>query len=193
MNIDIICPLYNTEQILKEQNAIYKVIEPQEFSHSLTREKEAFESDADILVFITQDIIIKDEMWLYHLVKDIENEKCDAAYSRQLCDNNSIEKYTRELNYPKESYTIKYCADSKVIHSHEFTFKQQYDRYYITGKFFKQNDYLNEYKVNDSGFSMAKYILKRAIQEKNLNAIIRFLPNMSARLIGMKVGKITYK
>ena len=90
-------------------------------------------------------------------------------------------------------YTIKYCADSKVIHSPEFTFKQQYDRYYITGKFFKQNDYLNEYKVNDSGFSMAKYILKRAIQEKNLNAIIRFLPNMSARLIGMKVGKITYK
>ena len=48
----------NTEQILKEQNAIYKVIEPQEFSHSLTREKEAFESDADILVFITQDIIL---------------------------------------------------------------------------------------------------------------------------------------
>ena len=68
-----------TEEILKHIQAVYKVIEPQEFSHSLTREKEAFESEADILVFITQDIIIKDDMWLYYLVKDIENRKCDAS------------------------------------------------------------------------------------------------------------------
>ncbi len=240
----------HTEQILKAINANYKTIEPQEFSHSLIREKEAFESSADILVFITQDIIIEDDMWLYYLVKDIENGKCEASYSNQICINNSIEKYTRELNYPNESsfvnkddinklqlrtfffsdassaikkdifiklngydnkdlpisedmyiaykliindYTIKYCADSKVIHSHNFTLKQLYSRYYLTGKFFKQNEYLNCYKVNNSGFDMAKYVLKRAIQEKNIKVLIQFVPNMLARFIGMKVGKITYK
>ena len=90
-------------------------------------------------------------------------------------------------------YIIKYCADSKVIHSHDFSFKQQYDRYYLTGKFFKQNNYLNNYKVNNSGFRMAKYVLKRTIQERNFKVLMKFMPNMLARFIGMKVGKISGK
>lgn len=236
-----------TEYILKNIKATYRVIEKEEFSHSLTREKEAFESNADIIVFITQDIIIEDDMWLYYLVKDIESEKCDASYSRQICNNSDIiEKYTKELNYPDKShyktkkdienmqiktfffsdtssairrdifiklngydkkklptnedmylayklimngYTIKYCADSKVIHSHDFSFKEQYRRYYDTGKFFKENEYLNQYKVNDSGISMASYVLKRALQDRNIKVLVKFIPNMIARIIGMKIGK----
>lgn len=236
----------NTEDVLKKIKANYRLIEMNDFSHSLVREKEAFDSNADIVVFITQDIIVEDDMWLHNLVKDIEHGKCEASYSKQLCNNNTIEKYTRELNYPNESnyvtksdidrlqlrtfffsdassaikreifvelngydnknlpinedmyiayklimngYTIKYCEDSQVIHSHNFTLKQIYNRYYLTGKFFKQNSYLNKYKVNDSGFKMAKYVLKRALQDKNWKALIHFLPNMAVRFIGMKVGK----
>lgn len=237
----------NTEEILKELGAVYKVIEVQEFSHSLIREKEAFESEADILVFITQDIRIEKEDWLYKLVNPIEKEECDATYSRQLCVDNSIEKYTRELNYPKESkivskqdinrlglktfffsdassavkretfiklngydnkhlaisedmyiayklimndYKIKYCADSEIIHFHKFSLRQQYKRYYDTGKFFKENNYLNKYKVNQTGSNLAKYVLKRAWQDKNWKVIIKFIPNMAVRFIGMKVGKM---
>ncbi len=238
----------NTEEKLKKLKLKYKKIKKQDFSHSLTREKVAFESKADILVFITQDVIIEREDWLYNLTKDIENGKVDACYSRQLCNNNTIEKYTRECNYPAESkivskedikkmglkafffsdassaikretfvklngydhknlvisedmyiayklitndYKIKYCADSEVIHSHTFTLKQYYDRYKDTGKFFKENSYLNKYKVNQAGGSMAKYVLRRAIQDKNWSVLVRFIPNMAARFIGMKVGKIT--
>ena len=235
-----------TEEILKQINATYKVIEPKDFSHSSTREKEAFESDADILVFVTQDVIIKDDMWLYNLVKDIESGKCEAAYSRQICDNNSIEKYTRRYNYPKETcyktkadiekmqlqtfffsdassaikretfvklkgydgkvfptnedmyiayklimngYTIKYEADSEVIHSHDFTYKEQYKRYYDTGKFFYQNSYFDKYKVKNSGFNLAMYVLKSAIKDMNFKAIIKFVPNMLARYFGMRKGR----
>lgn len=239
----------NTEKILEKlDNCIYSVIEAKEFSHSLTREKEAFKSDADIIVFITQDVIIERTDWLYNLTKDIENGKVDDCYSRQLCNNNSIEKYTRESNYPSESkivskndieklglktfffsdassaikretfvklngydgkkllisedmyiayklimngYKIKYCADSEVVHSHNFTLKQQYKRYYDTGKFFKENDYLNKYKVNQAGGSLAKYILKRAWQDKNWKVLVQFVPNMAARFIGMKMGKLS--
>ena len=238
----------NTEEILKKlDNCTYIVIEPKEFSHSLTREQEAYKSDADIIVFITQDVIIERTDWLYNLTKDIENGQVDACYSRQLCNNNSIEKYTRESNYPSKSkivskedikelglktfffsdassaikretfvklngydrkklvisedmyiayklimndYKIKYCADSEVVHSHNFTLKQQYKRYYDTGKFFKENDYLNKYKVNQAGGSLAKYVLKRAWQDKNWKVLIKFVPNMAARFIGMKMGKI---
>lgn len=235
-----------TEEKVKKFNCKYKLIEAKDFSHSLTREKEAFESDADILVFVTQDIIIEKKNWLEKLTLPIINGEADACFSRQICTNNSIEKYTRESNYPKESrivsssdvkkqglnafffsdassaikretfvklngydgknfptnedmyiayklitngYKIKYCADSEVIHSHKFNLKQQYKRYYATGQFFKQNEYLNNYKVNKSGAGLAKYVLKRAIQDKNIKVIINFIPNMAARFIGMKMGK----
>ena len=86
-------------------------------------------------------------------------------------------------------YRIKYTADSEVIHSHDFTLKQQYNRYYDTGKFFKQNSYLNSYKVNSTGGKLAIYILKRAIKERNWKVMIEWIPNMGVRFIGMKMGK----
>ena len=45
----------------KLEKAELRVIPISEFSHSLTREKAAMESDSDIVVFITQDIVIKDK------------------------------------------------------------------------------------------------------------------------------------
>lgn len=236
----------NTEEILKELKIEYTKIKKEEFSHSLTREQAALSSKADIIVFITQDINLKRDDWLYNLTKDIISGKVDACYSKQICNNNTIEKYTREYNYQTESkivtkddieklglktfffsdaasainakifkelkgydgkklptnedmyiayklitngYKIKYCADSEVIHSHTFTLKQYYDRYKKTGEFFKDNKYLNKYKVNKAGGSMAIYILKRALQDKNWRVIIRYIPNMLARYIGMKMGE----
>jgi len=236
----------NTENVMKQNNINYDLIEISDFSHSLTREKYALESKADVVVFITQDIIIKNKDWLFELVNPIINKEAAACFSRQLCDNKSIEKYTRELNYLDESYInskedidkkglrtfffsdassaiakdvfvelngydnknlpisedmyiaykiimnnykIKYCAKSVVIHSHKFSLKQIYDRYKLTGLFFKQNSYLDKFGTNKSGGGMAKYVIKRALQEKNINALLEFIPNMAARFIGMKVGK----
>nr|WP_283625043.1 hypothetical protein [Clostridium butyricum] len=56
-------------------------------------------------------------------------------------------------------YRIKYCADSEVYHSHDFTYRQLYKRYYDTGIFFKQNKYFKDYKSNESGVDLAKYEL----------------------------------
>ena len=97
----------DTEKIVKElDNCVYKVIESKDFSHSFTREQEAFESDADIVVFVTQDVIIKRKDWLTNLIKPIAKKECVASYSRQICTNNSIEKYTRESNYPNKSKLV---------------------------------------------------------------------------------------
>lgn len=240
----------NIEEILESLDCNYEMIEREEFSHSLTRERMANKCKADIIVFITQDVIIKSESWLKNLIKGIEENECEAAFSRQICTNSTIEKYTRERNYPDKSYVktkedirkmginafffsdassavkreifvelngydgknfptnedmylayklltngyrIKYCADSEVEHSHKFTFKQLYKRYYDTGVFFSQNKYLNNYKVNQAGGGMAKYVLKRAIQDKNFTVLIRFVPDMAARYIGMKMGKFNEK
>ncbi len=236
-----------TEKYLIDNGIWYRKIKKSEFSHSLSREKEALESDSDILVFVTQDVVIDDELWLYNLVKDIGDNGIVAAYSRQLTKYNNIEKYTRESNYPAVSkvvskddipklglkafffsdassaidakifkklngydgkvlptnedmyiaykiinngYKIKYCAESVVHHSHNFTLKEVYKRYKLTGEFFKQNSYLDNYGTNKSGGGLAKYIFKKALQEKNFKVLLRFLPDMSVRFIGMKVGKM---
>ena len=95
------------DKIVREMDKVeLTVISIDEFSHSLTRERAAMESNSDILVFITQDIIIKDKKWLSKLCKPIYEGKCEAAFSRQICDNQSIEKYTRVNNYPKESRIV---------------------------------------------------------------------------------------
>lgn len=236
----------NSEKILKENKLNYILIDKKDFSHSLTREKEAMKSKSDIIVFISQDIVIENTDYLYNLVNPIVNGEADACYSRQLTKFDNIEKYTRESNYPDKSiikskddieklglktfffsdassavnakvfkklngydgknlpinedmyfayklimngYKIKYCADSVCYHSHNFKLKELYDRYKLTGRFFKENSYIDNFGTNKSGGGLAKYILKRAIKDKNIKVLIRFVPDMAARYIGMKVGK----
>lgn len=96
----------NTEQLLNKLNLDYTSIEPKDFSHSLTRENIAMKSKADILVFITQDIEIRNEDWLEKLVMPIINSEAEASFSRQLTKYDNLEKYTRERNYPDESYIV---------------------------------------------------------------------------------------
>ena len=236
----------NTEDILKDLKANYKKIKKEEFSHSKTREEMAFSSDGDIIVFISQDVKMKNNQWLKNLVLPIINGEVEASFSRQLPENNTIEKYVREKNYPKESrivskddidrlgvltffysdassaikasvykklngydgkrliinedmylaeklinagYRIKYCSDSEIYHSHVFTLKELYKRYFDTGVFFKQNSQFLNYKSNESGVDLAKYVFKAALKEKNIGVLINILPNFGARFIGNELGK----
>ena len=87
-------------------------------------------------------------------------------------------------------YTINYEAESIVYHSHNFKLKELYNRYKLTGKFFKENSYLDQYGTTKAGGGLAKYILKRALQERNFKVLLRYPFDMAIRLIGMKVGKI---
>lgn len=235
-----------SEEILKNNNLNYEVIKKEDFSHSTARENAARKSDADIIVFITQDIVIEATDWLEKLVNPIINEEADACYSRQLTKYNNIEKYTRESNYPDKSfiktkedikemglktffysdassainakifkelnyydgkrfmfnedmyiayklinngYRIKYCADSVIYHSHKFTIKQIYDRYKDSGSFFKENKYMDQYGTTGSGAKLAKYVLKRILQEHRFDLLFRYPFDMAARLFGMKAGK----
>jgi rhamnosyltransferase len=96
----------NTEDLLNKLAVSYTTINPTEFSHSLTREKAAMSSKGDIIVFITQDIVIENEEWLSRLTEPIINGECEASFSRQLCNNKSIERYTRINNYPEEGRIV---------------------------------------------------------------------------------------
>lgn len=235
-----------SESILKEKNANYRLIEKEQFSHSKTREEEAFAAKGDIIVFITQDIIIEDKHWLYNLTKDIKSGICDAAFSKQICDNKTIERYTRMKNYPDKSrivskddiktlgimtyfysdasaaikkdvfvklkgydgkllltnedmyisyklinnnYKIKYCANSKVIHSHKYTYSQLFKRYFDQGVFLKQHKYIYDSGAGSSALSLLKFVLKQSIKEKNFKAFFDIIPNFGVRFIADRLGR----
>ncbi len=86
------------------------------------------------------------------------------------------------------NYKVKYCADSVVIHSHNFTLKELYERYKLTGQFMKQNQDISQYSTTKAGGGLAIFILRGIVTDMNIKAIVRYPFDMAARLIGMKVG-----
>lgn len=236
----------NTEALLKKHNATYEKIAPQAFSHSLTREKAAMSAKGDIVVFLTQDVEIKDSEFLHKLTQPVINGDAAAAYARQLSKYNNIEKYTRESNYPEQSFTVSktdiprlglktfffsdaagaidkqifqklkgydkkdfpfsedmyfahkliihdykigYCAEAQVYHSHNLSLKQLYNRYKLTGKFMNQNPEIKKYGTTSSGAKLAKYVLKRILQDRKVKLLLLYPFDMSARYLGMKAGE----
>lgn len=235
-----------TEEILKEKELNYVKIKVTEFSHSRTREEYGMKAKGEILVFITQDVQIVEDCWLRNLVKPIEQGECEASFSRQICEENIMERYVREKNYPEVSrivtkgdidkyglmtffysdassaikasvfkelngydgkdhiisedmyiahkiidkgYRIKYCSDSKVVHYHNFTLKQIFNRYFDTGVFFRKNPVFLNYKTSDSGMKMARYVILESLKEGNLKVTMKAIPNFAARLIGSYLGR----
>lgn len=105
-NIDI--SIYN--------NIVVKHISKSEFDHGATRHLGATLSDADIMIFMTQDAIPYDLNLIEKLIEGFNDEDVKAVYARQLPkkDCNIIEKYTRAFNYPKESRLKSYEDINKL-------------------------------------------------------------------------------
>lgn len=160
-----------TEMILKKLNANYIQIEPSEFSHSTSREMMARKSIADIIVFVSQDIKIIREDWLYFLTKDIAENNCEAAYSRQIADKNNIEKYTREKNYGRQSF-IKSKSDIERMGLNTFFFSDASSainrkifeelNYYDGKRFSSNEDQYIAYKLIMAGYRI-KYCAKSEV------------------------------
>lgn len=101
---------YPIAQRLSELSFEYQLIhvKKENFDHGGTRNLGAEQSDADIMVFMTQDAVPADERLIEKLVEafDATEEKEGAvavAYARQLPaeDCGIIERYTRQFNYPE--------------------------------------------------------------------------------------------
>lgn len=98
----------------------------------------------------------------------------DMLYSKIILDN---------------GYKKKYCADAVVEHSHRYTLKQLYKRYYDTGVFHSKVKIFDEYKSTDSGIKLALYVLKQALKHFDIPVLFRWLPDMTSRYLGMRKGR----
>ena len=80
-------------------------LDKSEFDHGGTRDAGARLSDADYLLFLTQDALPADEYLVERLAAAFTEPQIKAAYARQLArpDCRELERYTRIFNYPEES------------------------------------------------------------------------------------------
>lgn len=98
-------------------HAVVTTLEKREFDHGGTRNRGAAMSQADYMLFMTQDAVPVDDMLIENLRRAMEaGEDIATAYGRQLPDDKVgvIEHYTRRFNYPPESST-KTKADLPVL------------------------------------------------------------------------------
>jgi rhamnosyltransferase len=81
-------------------------IEKNDFDHGGTRNYGASLSQADVILFMTQDAIPADKDMIKHIIKPFSNEEIASAYGRQLAYPHAgiIENYTRLFNYPDYSF-----------------------------------------------------------------------------------------
>ena len=83
------------------------------FDHAGTRSMAARRASSDVLVFLTQDVILRDESTLTQLVQSLWiDDEIGAAYGRQIPDENAdpVAAVKRLFNYPDHSHT-KRAAD----------------------------------------------------------------------------------
>ncbi|MBU3874734.1 glycosyltransferase family 2 protein [Faecalicatena sp. AGMB00832] len=94
---------YETVGLSKKISVIE--ISKEEFDHGATRNMAVQMSDAEIVVCMTQDAVPQNYQLIEYLVAPFDDEKVGCTYARQLpaeeCD--TIERYTRQFNYPAKS------------------------------------------------------------------------------------------
>lgn len=80
-------------------------IKKEEFDHGATRNQGLQYSDADIVLFLTQDAVPANEFLVEKMLEPFTDEQVAAVYGRQMADpsKSPVEAFTRRFNYPAES------------------------------------------------------------------------------------------
>lgn len=224
-------------------------IEPDQFDHGGTRNMGVGMSDADIVVYMTQDAIPVDEKLIGTFAKIFEeNPDIGIAYGRQLPreECNIIERYTRRFNYPEKSLIktkedlpklgiktffcsdvcaayrrnyllsaggfenptifnedmifagkriyagdkVAYVAEAKVIHSHNYTGRQQFHRNFDLAVSQAQHPEVFEGVPSEGeGIRMVKATAKYLVRNGYPWKVFMLVYQSSCKYIGYFLGK----
>lgn len=241
---------FDTEQFdalyKQEENIEIRHISCEDFDHGTTRNEGAWLSDADYILFITQDALPTDN----HLIENLANSLNDnvvSAFARQVASENlPIEHLSRTFNYPtvsyvksekdkntlgikvifcsnvcamydrevfkklngfptqnifnedmlyaykviKSGYSIAYVADAIVSHTHCYSIKKIFQRYFDQGVSQKQNEAIfKEFSTMKEGSKQATFIIKSLAKKGKIGDIALFVAQSIAKLSGLFLGK----
>jgi len=96
----------NTIDLAKKSGFSLKIISHSNFSHGGTRAEFVEQTNADIIVFLTQDAILASDDSIAKLVSVFKDEKIAAVYGRQIPkkDTNTFGAFARKFNYGECSF-----------------------------------------------------------------------------------------
>lgn len=113
----------NTVQIARSLGLTAIKIKRKDFDHGGTRNLALSSASGDILVFLTQDALLKDTTCIENLIKPLDEPMVAASYGRQIprTDANPVERFARLFNYPSREF-IKGLNDLPIIGIKTFFF-----------------------------------------------------------------------
>lgn len=160
----------------------------EEFDHGGTRDRGMRESEAEIVVFMTQDALPVNDCLIEELVRPFEQSGGVAvSYGRQLPDADCrvIERYTRTFNYPAES-CVKSREDLerlgiKTYFCSDVCAAYRKDVYEVLGGFEKNlifnEDMIMAAKMIQAGFKVAYAAEAKVLHSHNYTCIQQFKRN----------------
>jgi rhamnosyltransferase len=239
--------MYGTRFKEDYPNVEIKHISQREFNHGKTRNEGAKRSDAQILIFMTQDCIPADGFMIEELIRPMVDQDVAVTYARQLPNDDCkpIEKFTRLYNYPDHDrvqdkskigelgiktyfcsnvcaaykryvfdelggfvnftifnedmlYAAKaveadkkvvYASKAKVIHSHNYSAKQQFRRNFDLGV--SQADHKEIFENVPSegeGIRLVKETIAYLKEEKKHYLLLELFYKSACKLLGYKLG-----
>jgi len=238
----------NTISLAQAQNFQILNIDKTDFDHGYARQLLAQAAqDCDILIYLTQDCILKDSNSFRYLVDAFNDEKVGLAYGRQLphIGAKTLETHARLFNYTPISriktmsdkdelgiktascsnsyaayrrtalqdvgsfptntilgedvivggkllikgWKIAYVAESEVYHSHDYTTKEEFKRYFDIGVFHSTSKWLID-EFGTAGGEGLKYLKSelKYVLKNNPSVLPKMLLSIGAKFLGYKLG-----
>jgi rhamnosyltransferase len=236
-----------TKILQSVENSTTVVVQKEEFDHGGTRALGASVSDAEYMLFMTQDAVPYDENMIDNLLKAMQDNSIAIAYARQLAGDKAgvIERFTRNFNYPDVSmtkskenleslgiktyfcsnacalyrkskyeelggfvaktifnedmiyaakvieagYKIAYAAEAKIIHTHHYTYRQQFSRNFDLAV--SQRQYravFEKVKSESEGIKMVRETAKYLLSIKKPYLLPDLFFQSAFKLLGYKAG-----
>lgn len=220
-----------------------------EFNHGGTRQQayDEIRKDLDIVLCLTQDVILYDKDSIRQLVDAFHDASVGAAYGRQIPKKGADieERLQRSFNYPGKSrlkslsdrdalgikapflsdtfsayrctaldcvggfpddvpanedmyvgaklllqgYKIAYVAEAAVYHSHQYSCRAMFERYYQTGRFQRQQYWIVDTfgKSEGAGMRLLLYQL-RVIARECPSALPVYFMHMCIKYMAYRLG-----
>lgn len=146
-------------------------------------QKNLIKSKSDIKKLGIKTIFNSDAFAIYNLkiVKEVGYFGNDATFGEDMI---IADKFIQK------GYTVGYCCQSKVFHTHNYTLLEEFNRYKIIGEFHKLNkEMIGKYgKTNSEGLKLAISEIKYLIDRKKMYKIPDSLIRNIAKYLGFKLG-----
>jgi len=87
-------------------------------------------------------------------------------------------------------YSVAYAADAEVWHSHNYTIRQQFQRFFDNGVSIRMNDWVLPYaSIGQEGMRLVRLQLAEIVKRRKWGLVFRLLAEAGAKWLGFQLGK----